>query len=59
MFTASDKKEFAPSEHVSPLLVINCSSLLQKINIFALFSSIRIVLGSLYLLISYFEKFST
>ena len=40
------------------LQLMTMFSLPQKISIFALVSSMRIVLGSLYLLISYCEKFS-
>ena len=48
------KREFAPRDQVSPLLVVSCSLFL-----FTQFSSIRIALNRFYLLIFCFGKFST
>ena len=55
--------ESVPSDQVFPLLVFNyvLSALFfyKKIRSLALFSSLRIVFDCVYLLIFYFEKFST
>ena len=59
MCTPNGKREFVPRDQVFPLVVVYCLLLLLKINIFTPVLSIRIVLDSFYLLIFYFEEFST
>ena len=54
-FTSNSKREFVPRDQVSPLLVVY-GSLFIHINYFL---SIRIALSCFYLLVFYFEKFST
>jgi len=60
-FTVNGKRGFLPRDQVFPLhvLVFNCSFLLQKMSSFTVLSAKRIVLEYFYLLIFYFEKFST
>ena len=61
-FTPKGKREFVPRDQVSPLLVVYC--LLYFIStptsvVSCNFSSIRIVLSCIFLLIFYFEKLLT
>ena len=57
--TPNGEREFVPREQVTPLLVVYCALFLH-INIsFVLLLSLSIVLSCFYLLIFYFEKFST
>ena len=57
--TPNGEREFVPREQVTPLLVVY-STLFLHINIsFAILLSLTIVLSCFYLLIFYFEKFST
>ena len=58
-FTSNGKREFVPRDQVSPLLAVYCSLFLHKLVVSCNFLSIRIVLSCFYLLIFYFEKFST
>ena len=53
------KREFVPRDQVFPLLAVNCLLLQLKISIFTPVLYVRIVLDCSYLLIFYFEKFST
>ena len=57
--TPNGKPEFVPRDQVFPLVVVYCLLLLLEINIFTPVLSIRIVLDNFYLLIFYFEEFST
>ena len=61
MFTSDGKREFAPRDQVSPLLVVRSLFIIstRKLAVSRNFLSIRIVLSRFHLLILYFEKFST
>ena len=57
---ANGKRELVPRDHIFPLLVFYCLLFLLKNEKFhAIFIHKWTVLDSFYLLVSYFEKFST
>ena len=57
--TLNGKRQFVPRNQVSPLLVALFIISTHKLVVSRNFLSIRIVLSCFYLLIFYFEKFST
>ena len=59
MFMANSKHEFVPPNQVFPLLVITVLYLYKKVSCLMPVLSITIVSSCFYLLIFYFEKFST
>ena len=60
-FTSNGKREFVPDDQVSSLHVIYCMFIISTRKLVGSrnFLSIRIFLSSFYMLVSYFEKFST